>query len=395
MLLEKKTAIILFVFLIFLSFTFPVLSIFLMILYVSVLNSKIEKLFLSLVLILFALVNSSKVFENDIVWYYDHYLWINQYGFDNYYGNTISGVVAKITEPVTYTIFYIIGKIIGDNKVAFITFFSLFIYSIIIFAILNLFKYFNLNRKYLAIGTFFVLNLGFTFTLSVHLLRQFLAQAIILLAFSLFLRNKKLIPLFLILIALLTHNSSFLIVFLIFLVLFINKFRTIISSFMFAVSCFLTFLFSSFLIGTQALSRDGYVNKDDGSIAISVYIMDLILFFSSLLFFYFLKNKTENIVFFRNFIFQLTILYSIVLIVFFEISLIFLRFSFYFEVIRVFILCFIVKMISEKFKYNFFLVTVMFFVSLFYLYLRMESSDFEYLIQFKDILMLNLFGMEF
>lgn len=395
MLADNKFSYIIFTFISGLSLVFPLLSLLLMLLYVTVLNNKISKLFLIVILVLFAIVNSSKVFENDIVWYYDHYLWIEKFGFDNYYGNTISGVISKNTEPVVYSIFYIIGFFIGDNKIAFICFFSIFIYFIIIVAILNILKYFDLNKKYLAVGVFFVLNLGFTFTLSVHLLRQFLAQAIIILALSLYLNGKKISPIILAICAILTHNSSILIISLIILSITISKYRKSLRYSIFIISCILIYFISKILIGTQLLSRDGYVNKDDGSISIYVYIMDVLIFIGSLLLFYFLKNKNEKLIFFRNFIFQLTLFYSIVLFVFFEISLIFLRFGFYFEVLRVLLLCFIIKMISEKFKYNLFMVTLLFFISLLYLNLRMESSDFVYLINFKDILMLNIFGLKF
>lgn len=375
------------------SIVFPVLSIFLLLIMLLNYNKYIGKTFLFLFVSLLCLINTSKIFENDIVWYYDHYLWLQKNSLLIYFDQQISGVYAKITEPVIYLIFKFIGCFFGDNKYLFVIFFTLLSYILLISSSNKIFNHLDLNKKYYYAGIIFILSFGFTFTLSIHLIRQFVAQAFLLFAISLFFCKKKIKFLLFIILSFLTHNSVIYVVFILILAYLISN-MTKIRYFVFNLFS-LTFVFflSKFFLTTSFIDRDGYINKDDGQIAISVFVMDFLIFLFSMITLLLVRNKSKNLIQFSKFSASLYVLYAFALLGFLDVPLIFLRFGFFMELIRVLLLCILFKNLSEIFKYNAFSTLIIFLLGIFYLYLRLESSEFTYLIDFSNTIFLSMWDI--
>lgn len=381
-----------FIFFGILAIFFPILSILILMTIVSYKYYFFNKIIIYFIIFLFAIINSSKFFDNDIVWYYEHYLWLLGNPLNEYFGTLISGVYAKQTEPLIYIIFKFIGFFIGSNKELFSIIFTLIPYFIILISSNKILKIQRVETNFFASGLILILCLGLNFTLSLHLLRQFLAEAIFLLAIP-FLFQKKYSIFFLVLfISFLTHNSILYILFLTMIAYFFSVIDFKGKSILFPLTLIIFYLISLNISSYMLAYNNDLMYKNDGSVSYFVYAFDSILFFVVLSFYYLYKNKLDSLSdLFIKLTLYLYMINSVVLLGFSNIPLVYLRFGFYSEVVKVLLLCGFIKFLSFKFKYNPVILILSIFLGFSYVYLRMDSSDFNFSIDLKDIIFFNVF----
>lgn len=373
------------------SIFFPFLSIFFLLIIISnkykFINNIIYFIFISILI----LINSSKFFENDVVWYYDHYIWLMNNSIFNYFGNVITGVFAKPSEPLYYILFKIVGIFLGESKVGFLVIFTLIPYIFMTFAIKKIFKINGVNKEFFISGLVLVLSLGLTFTLSVHLMRQFMAEVVFLLAIACFFEKKYILTIFLTLCAFLTHNSILYIIVVSLISYGLLFFKKNIRFLIVPTALFLLYILSLKVSSYLVINDQSITYKDDGKVSNLVYYYDFFVYIIAILLYFFSRNKLSDLSSrFFGFVLMMPLVHYSILFGMINIPLAFLRFGFYTEVVRFLLLCLVFSLFSFRFKYNPVILIFSFIVGLLYMYMRLESSNFTYSIDLLDIIFFNI-----
>ena len=171
-----------------------------------------------LVAFFIACVNSTKVPENDLVWYLSEYLEAGRMPFLEYLanfgvmGNTNTAGVLANGKEVAFAIFnYIAYQFLGDNTKLYVLLYSFVAYSFLNLAIYKFGKAIKIPNKFIVTAIFIMSFTPYIFTMSAILLRQFLASAILMfiLVNRLFYEKKSYV---LIVCMVLIHSSAFLFV---------------------------------------------------------------------------------------------------------------------------------------------------------------------------------------
>ena len=159
-------------------------------------------------------VNSTKVPENDLVWYLSEYLKAGRMPFLEYLanfgvmGNTV-GLLASSKEIVFAIFNYIAYQFLGDNTKLYVLLYSFVAYSFLNLAIYKFGKAIKIPNKFIITAIFIMSFTPYIFTMSAILLRQFLAASLLMyILVNKLCYNKK--SYFLILCMVLIHSSSFL-----------------------------------------------------------------------------------------------------------------------------------------------------------------------------------------
>lgn len=161
-------------------------------------------------------VNSTKVPENDLVWYLREYLKAGSMSFLEYLvnfgtmGNTV-GILASSKETVFAIFNYVTYQFIGDNPKLYVLFYSFVAYSFLNLAIYKFGRVIKIPNRFIVTAIFIMSFTPYIFTMSGILLRQFLAAALLMyiLVNKLFYNKKSYL---LIICMFLIHSSAFLFV---------------------------------------------------------------------------------------------------------------------------------------------------------------------------------------
>lgn len=133
-------------------------------------------IFWSILSIVFiSLYNATKIPENDLSWYVDYYLMAENYGLSHYITMLSGG-----KEPLYQILVYCLHFIGGSNVHFFIFSISLISYLFLLKGLLILRRNSDLSDLEFMLVVFFLCFFPWTFSLSVHLIRQFMALSMAL-----------------------------------------------------------------------------------------------------------------------------------------------------------------------------------------------------------------------
>ncbi len=174
-------------------------------------NSLLLKLTPFLVAFFIGCVNSTKVPENDLIWYLIEYLEAGTVTLLEYLFSFGASSKDLAKEPV-FTIFnYITYQFLGDNTKLFVIFYSFVAYSFLNLAIYKFGKAIKISNRFIVTAIFIMSFTPYIFTMSAILLRQFLAASLLMyILVNKLCYNKR--SYFLVFCMVLIHSSSFLFV---------------------------------------------------------------------------------------------------------------------------------------------------------------------------------------
>lgn len=229
------------------------------------------------VIFIFGWMNMEKIPINDWLWYTTHYKWLEEMPLSSYLGAIFNGMTIKVTEPVYHTLSAIVSRVTSGSVPALALVVTITIYGSVSAGIAMLVGK-NLKSAFEAVlVTWIPLSVGITFTLTTQLVRQEIAASLLFMSLAmLWTQRKKLGWIFLVL-ALLTHNSAaFPALCILASAYCINKLKTPGKYWV-----PLSILIGGAMGGSMILSPGGenyYISQqNDGSVSISIYILDAIL----------------------------------------------------------------------------------------------------------------------
>jgi len=179
-------------------------------------KAKVINLFIFLLATFLALINSTKIPENDLLFHASQYLEANKFTLLDYLN-----YIEK--EPLGYTFNYLFYYLSGGSVKFWIIAFSFISYMLFFHAIKRFFIKINAPINLLVLGLILAAFFPQLFSLSAHLIRQFIASAIFIYFAidKIFYKNNKW---WLVVIGVLTHASS-LILFLLVYFKFLGNFK--------------------------------------------------------------------------------------------------------------------------------------------------------------------------
>ena len=129
------------------------------------------------------LINITKVPENDLIWYMDHFHESGTTDLLNFmkYGLSYSDQTVW-KEPIYNLLVWVLNHILMDNGAAFKFSITLLNYLLLNYSILLFAKHFEMSTKYVIIGVVSMCFIPYIFTMSLHLIRQFLSLSILIFA---------------------------------------------------------------------------------------------------------------------------------------------------------------------------------------------------------------------
>lgn len=143
-------------------------------------NGSLDWIYLIYCIVLVSLVNSTKVPENDLVWYLEAYERANGISFISFI--PLSGVIGGM--PCTdfgYNLYvWILSNICDANIVLFKFLTSTLVYLILGFAIIKLGRNYRLSKRTILIAITLMLFMPYIFTMSLQLVRQFFCGSILI-----------------------------------------------------------------------------------------------------------------------------------------------------------------------------------------------------------------------
>ncbi len=228
------------------------------------------------VIALFVWLNVDKVPMNDWGWYTIHYKWLQTMPLSDYLGNTFYGMKIRQTEPVYHSISFVLSRITGGSIPALAAAITIIIYGGVSLGVAQLVRARIENNFEACLVVWVPLAIGITFTLTAQLVRQELAGAVAFLGFSLLYAGKKVVPWVFIVIALLSHNSSF------FPILCVLFSIAMLARMRFGFACLILLSVLGALIGISFLLSPGGENyylsqQDDGRVSWLVIGFDAFL----------------------------------------------------------------------------------------------------------------------
>lgn len=246
--------------------------------------------FVFLFSVLLGILNAGKIPENDLIMYKFWYEDVKNYDFVGY-------LFYHGREPLFFLYNYLIYYLTFGSFEAYLVIHTAICYSIMGYAILRMHKVFKFPKEYLVTSILVLFLFPHLFSLSVHLMRQFLAASILLLfTIDVAFYNKKRIVLFLA--ALMVHTTAFL-----FAILYlIKKIKSTKLVMLFVILTFgaftiLVFKFSnSFLDGSSETNMINYgitrlQNRDESIELQKLSILHFALFIFIVLGFYQLRQN--------------------------------------------------------------------------------------------------------
>jgi len=162
----------------------------------------------TVVLGVFGWMNSMKGITNDWGWYTQHYLMLRWLPFTDYWGHQIGIFAIKTSEPVYYFISSVVSKWTDGNIPVLAWVISALIYIPLGVSVGLLSARMVKMPAHVGISILAALMVGVTFTLTIQLVRQEIANAFLCSGFALFYLGRRAIGLVLATLAVFTHNSA-------------------------------------------------------------------------------------------------------------------------------------------------------------------------------------------
>jgi hypothetical protein len=324
----------------------------------------------------YSLINFNKEIENDLVWYSEHFFYHFGGNILDIFSTPYSGVIAKSTEPLYHIFSFLISNITYSNYFLYIASITALIYfplSIIIIKVSNRLNFSPIDTSILL---FFFLTMSMTFTLTAHLIRQYIAISFLsCMIYNLVLYNNRRTILFSI-ISILTHNATLPIIIIILIVhsihyLFRNKSRSVILLLTCSITIFLTFL----VIETIVWLGDGNrLHINDGAISAVVKYIDGSIFVISILC-YLCTPKRNNII---SFLYIIYFSFFTFILYVQNYDFLALRYYFFLDVLRWIPVMLILYSFSFKKITKIIMLCISLPLGVFYLDARFNTSPFDF-----------------
>ena len=178
--------------------------------------------------ILIGAVNAVKVLDNDLLQSIELFHLAKEMPLSRYiWVGSSAGGMESTKEPLYPVIVWLMNKLCLDNEVLFKFFFSVISYCLLNVSVLIVGRKNNLNSRYILFGILMMTFIPYIFTLSMQLLRQFLASSIFMVIISLasFTSIKKLKLVVMSVCMFLIHSSSLFFIPFIFIQAFERKWK--------------------------------------------------------------------------------------------------------------------------------------------------------------------------
>lgn len=295
----------------------------------------VKALMISLVFFL-GLFNATKQIDGDWYWYVSDYVELSRVSLWDFLETGESSI--RFSEPLYYALSASLSRLSGGNVIVLALVVSLVIYLTYIFALEKLLKEYGLRRLAAATCIIFAVFAGITFTLSLQLVRQFIAGSILFFYFSLLLEGKNKKAMLLFVIGTLIHNSFIVPAILLAIFSRLWTYTSVKQHYLQVVSILLVLGYSLGRLIVDLMS-DSFLlaaySKDDGGISNAVLALDGFLFLVSLAGVFFFRH--------RNDFYTKCSAISVLFLAFYggmlfgahELTLFLLRFYFYLEWFRV------------------------------------------------------------
>lgn len=163
-------------------------------------DKKIFYLFFSLISIYLGLINATKIPESDLLLYYQHYFAVDNFSLLQY-------LIIAGKEPVFYIFNYLMYYLTFGNIYAYLITITFIAYQFLFVAIFKFFKVLKVSNNIIVFSVLLAAFFPQLFSLSAHLIRQFMAAAILVYAIVQKIFYKKNVWLYLT-IAIFTHSTA-------------------------------------------------------------------------------------------------------------------------------------------------------------------------------------------
>ena len=290
-----------------------------------------------LIIAAFCILNLQKEVEGDYIWYSSHYLSMAKGKLLILFTEPLEGVQAKYREPLYHLFSYLLAKLSNGNISLHIIATTVFIYGFYALAINNIAKSVGLGAHLSLLVVVWGLLSCVTFTQTNNLIRQYMASGVCLFFIaSIMNRTLSWRQIVFALISILLHNSMLIPVFISIIIHFI-----LYNSCRFKIIILLFFAFLILTLGGLALYilsmfHHGIYTKNDGSISGFLIFYDVILLGVSCFFVsYFWHLRGSHVYDSLRFLYFVFLFYCLFLVSIIESPLLFLRFYFFIDFLRV------------------------------------------------------------
>jgi len=325
------------------------------------------------VLLLATIVNLHKEIDGDWVWYSSHHRWLWQLRFLDYLGARVGPLTIKTTEPVYYFLSWSLSRITHGYVPALAALITLLIYVPVSVAITYLSRPLAGYPLQRILGEWCMLFMGVTFTLTLHLVRQEIAGALLIGAATLFVLNRLRWSAVFALAAVLTHNSVAFPLIIVTAVWWLCRHVRMRSILPFFTLCVGLVVGVSMLLVGRVLGYDP-AGRSDGDVGLLVIAMDATLFGA----FIWSSGRMSSLPqVYRNFIILFVSAYFGFLIGLAPEPLPFLRMYFFVEYVRLLLLGLLIRHWLGG-RPGVPLSALAFLVGICYLALRIVKSPFTY-----------------
>jgi len=351
---------------------------------------------------LLAIFNVSKAPESDLLNYIDFFYYVEKQDFLSLFNSAYLSI--RPTEFV-FTIYVWFLTVCFDSALYFTLMSTALIYGLVFYGVYVLINHHTLlnhvsqhkvrERLLIIISFFFIAFAFITFSLSGHLIRQYLALAVFFLGLCYQSTSRPKVGSLFFLMAIFVHNSVIVLVALYYSALVTSKLikRLRGSSQVALVLSFILLIELLLILSLKSYAESQFPIAfllNDGSIPLSLVIIDVVLFCSFLAVLYVGKNRMLYLSSLIIFI----LMYTVFLAATYDIALISLRYYFLMDFLRCFLFVFIVFLIRP---YIIKKVVMIFSVGLVVLPLlifgaRYEKSPWVYYHSASDLISVSVVG---
>ena len=313
-----------------LVFLFPIFSALLLTLIVSMRGDRGQGWWVLMMLAFIpSVINMNKFPDGDLFEYYYYFSNFRGWGFIEFW-HKYQSLISSSDSPVFHFASWILVHF-GFSNPLMTFFWSMVIYCCSLRTAYLWGRNLGLRSEYLLLLICVILSVGITFSLSAHLMRQFIAGSIGLLGISEILLFKSKTGWVLLLLSPLIH-ISFALLFAIFIVIYSLKSYLVkpsgLSAFM--IGCIMFPIICKPILGSLEVLSLGNFFKDDGSYPIAYHIVNIALILISLVGMKSLKTNNASLLVLLIFFMA----YESIIFCIQDITLLYLRVSFYSDFLR-------------------------------------------------------------
>jgi|GEM_PF-5583997 len=340
-------------------------------------NNKLVFLWVVFNFIFLYMYTLTKGVGGDWAWYYEDYLAWSFTSLSSYFEHPEHSV--KVYEPLFHVFSYAISIVTNSNPYIFLCSIFFAIYVFYIAAFYTIISRFGLHRFLIIVLLFYICYAGITFTISLHLVRQYVAASFVFSSLFLYLLGRRRLSIGIAVLAILLHNSALVVFSLCAIAFLVGKYPIKIRFSAMAFSGAFLALVLSYLANEISGFSNAYI--DDGSVGWLVYLQDISLLVAAL--YMYAKSRglmSNDLNAFSLYFLSVSVGYLFFIALLSEIPLYFLRFYFYIEFIRGCLMAVILA--GSYLRYGvgvtFLIGWLVVFLSIFIFNFRLVNAPFDY-----------------